>query len=72
MANSKSEDHIENILFLNTVSLDYTIIRGTGGDPTDLLDKLDSGDVIVTSGFNWNDAQQTPTPSYNTGHTSDS
>ena len=66
------EDHIENILFLNTVSLDYTIIRGTGGDPTDLLDKLDSGDVIVTSGFNWNDAQQTPTPSYNTGHTSDS
>jgi len=61
------EDHIENILFLNTLSLDYTIIRGEGGDPTDLLDKLDDGTVIVTSGFNWNDAQQTPTPSYNTG-----
>jgi hypothetical protein len=47
--------------------LDYTIIRGEGGDPTDLLEKLRAGQVKVTSGFNWNDAQQTPTPSYNTG-----
>lgn len=61
------EDHIENILFLNTLSLDYTIIRGEGGDPTDLLEKLRAGSVKVTSGFNWNDAQQTPTPTYNTG-----
>jgi hypothetical protein len=61
------EDHIENILFLNTESLDYTIFRGEGGDPTDLLDKIDSGLVKITSGFNWNDAQQTPTPSYNAG-----
>jgi hypothetical protein len=61
------EDHIENILFLNTESLDYTIFRGEGGDPTDLLDKIDSGMVKITSGFNWNDAQQTPTPSYNAG-----
>jgi hypothetical protein len=60
------EDHIENILFLNTDTLDYSIIRGENGDPTDLLDKMDSGYVKVTSGFNWNDAQQTPTPSYNT------
>lgn len=60
------EDHIENILFLNTLSLDYTIIRGEGGDPSDLLDKLENGFVKVTSGFNWNDAQQTPTPTYNT------
>jgi hypothetical protein len=61
------EDHIENIFFLNTESLDYTIFRGQGGDPTDLLDKIDSGEVKITSGFNWNDAQQTPTPSYNAG-----
>jgi hypothetical protein len=61
------EDHIENILFLNTESLDYTIFRGEGGDPTDLLDKIDSGLIKITSGFNWNDAQQTPTPSYNAG-----
>jgi hypothetical protein len=61
------EDHIENILFLNTESLDYTIFRGEGGDPTDLLDKIDAGQVKITSGFNWNDAQQTPTPSYNAG-----
>ena len=61
------EDHIENILFLNTESLDYTIFRGKGGDPTDLLDKIDAGQVKITSGFNWNDAQQTPTPSYNAG-----
>jgi hypothetical protein len=59
------EDHIENILFLNTKSLEYSIIRGQGGDPTDLLEKIESGYVKITSGFNWNDAQQTPTPSYN-------
>ena len=61
------EDHIENILFLNTLSLDYSIVRGERGDPTDLLDKMEEGFVIVTSGFSWNDAQQTPTPTYNTG-----
>jgi hypothetical protein len=60
------EDQIENILFLNTDTLDYTIIRGAGGDPTDLLDKMDNGYIKATSGFNWNDAQQTPTPTYNT------
>lgn len=60
------EDHIENILFLNTENLEYSIIRGQGGDPTDLLEKMEAGYVKVTSGFNWNDAQQTPTPSYNT------
>ena len=60
------EDHIENVLFLNTLSLDYSIIRGEGGDPTDLVEKMRAGFVKVTSGFNWNDAQQTPTPSYNT------
>ena len=64
------EDHIENILFLNTLTLDYSIIRGEGGDPTDLLEKLRNGAVKVTSGFNWNDAQQTPTPSYNAGNLS--
>jgi hypothetical protein len=61
------EDHIENIFFLNTESLDYTIFRGKDGDPSDLLDKIDSGEIKITSGFNWNDAQQTPTPSYNAG-----
>lgn len=64
------EDHIENILFLNTETLDYSIIHGENGDPTDLLDKMEEGFVKVTSGFNWNDAQQTPTPTYNTGRPS--
>jgi len=66
------EDHIENILFLNTDTLDYSIIRGPKGDPTDLLEKMESGYVKVTSGFNWNDAQQTPTPSYNTSRPEES
>jgi hypothetical protein len=59
------EDGVENIMFLNTTTLDYTIMRGSGGDPTDFLDKIQNGTVVITSGFNWNDAQQTPTPSYN-------
>lgn len=63
------EDNVENILFLNTTDLSYSIVRGKDGDPTDLLNKLDSGLVKITSGFNWNDAQQTPTPAYNAGRT---
>ena len=61
------EDGVENIMFLNTTTLDYTIMRGTDGDPTDFLNRIDDGSVTITSGFNWNDAQQTPTPSYNAG-----
>ena len=59
------EDGVENIMFLNTTTLDYTIARGTQGDPSDLIGKIQSDDITITGGFNWNDAQQTPTPAYN-------
>jgi hypothetical protein len=59
------EDGVENIMFLNTSTLDYSITRGAQGDPSDLIGKIQSGDVVITGGFNWIDAQQTPTPGYN-------
>lgn len=59
------EDGVENIMFLNTTTLDYTIARGTQGDPSDLIGKIQSNEIEITGGFNWNDAQQTPTPAYN-------
>jgi len=59
------EDKVENIMFLNTSTLDYTITRGKQGDPSDLIGKIQTGEVLITGGFNWNDAQQTPTPGYN-------
>jgi hypothetical protein len=58
---------VENIMFLNTTTLDYTISRGKDGDPSDLIGKLQSKEVVITGGFNWNDSQQTPTPAYNAG-----
>jgi hypothetical protein len=59
------EDKVENIMFLNTSTLDYTITRGKLGDPSDLVGKINTGEVVITGGFNWNDSQQTPTPGYN-------
>lgn len=52
-------DGVEAILFLNTTTLDYTIAK----DGRDLINKLDS-EVTVTSGFNFNDDQQSATPAY--------
>ena len=52
-------DGITTVMFLRTDTLDYTIID----DGDDLVNKL--GDTVVMgSGFNWNDDQQTPTPGY--------
>jgi hypothetical protein len=52
-------DDIKTILFLRTDTLDYTIIY----DGNDLMNQL--GNTVTTGyGFNWNDDQQTPTPSY--------
>ena len=54
------ENGIESILFLNTRSLDYTIAR----NGRDMLAKLESGDIKITSGFNFNDSQQSASPAY--------
>jgi hypothetical protein len=51
---------VESILFLNTNSLDYTITR----NGVDLISKLNNGDLKITSGFNFNDSQQSATPGY--------
>jgi hypothetical protein len=53
-------DGITTIMFLRTDTLDYTLIK----DGNDLVKKLGKT-VLISSGFNWNDDQQTPTPSYN-------
>lgn len=52
-------DGVESILFLNTSTLDYTIIR----NGSDLVNKLGS-QVKITGGFNFNDDQQSATPAY--------
>jgi hypothetical protein len=52
-------DGVEAILFLNTSTLDYTIIR----NGTDLVSKLNN-EVTITGGFNFNDDQQSATPAY--------
>jgi hypothetical protein len=52
-------DGVEAILFLNTISLDYTIAK----DGKDLISKLNN-EINISSGFNFNDDQQTATPSY--------
>jgi hypothetical protein len=57
---NRSKAKVESILFLNTTSLDYTIVR----NGTDFMNKLGAGDVKITSGFNFNDSQQTATPAY--------
>jgi hypothetical protein len=49
------------ILFLNTTSLNYYIIRTAD----ELVDAINNDELKVSGGFNWNDAQQTPTPTYN-------
>jgi len=54
------ENGVESILFLNTRSLDYSIAR----HGKDLLGKLASGDIKITSGFNFNDSQQSASPAY--------
>lgn len=54
------ENDVESILFLNTRSLDYTIAR----NGKDMLAKLASGDIKITSGFNFNDSQQSASPAY--------
>jgi hypothetical protein len=57
-----SEEHPwDAILFLNTSSLNYTIVRSA----KELINAIGTGDVVITGGFNFNDAQQTPTPGYN-------
>lgn len=57
-----SEEHPwDAILFLNTSSLNYTIVRSA----KELINAINTGDVVITGGFNFNDAQQTPTPGYN-------
>jgi hypothetical protein len=54
------ENGVESILFLNTRSLDYTIAR----NGKDMLSKLNSNDLKITSGFNFNDSQQSASPAY--------
>jgi hypothetical protein len=52
-------DGITTIMFLNTKTLDYSMIH----DGKDLVHKL-GNTVKITSGFNFNDDQQTATPAY--------
>jgi hypothetical protein len=52
-------DGVEAILFLNTISLDYTIAK----DGKELISKLNN-EINISSGFNFNDDQQSATPSY--------
>ncbi len=52
-------DGVEAILFLNTNSLDYTIAK----DGKELISKL-NGEITISSGFNFNDDQQSATPAY--------
>ena len=54
------QNGVESILFLNTRSLDYTIAR----NGRDMLNKLSSNDIKITSGFNFNDSQQSASPAY--------
>lgn len=53
-------DGVEAILFLHTGTLDYTIIR----NGRDFMSKLTGNQVRITSGFNFNDDQQSATPAY--------
>lgn len=52
-------DGVESILFLNTTTLDYTIVN----DGKDLVGKLNK-EITITGGFNFNDDQQSATPAY--------
>jgi hypothetical protein len=52
-------DGVEAILFLNTNSLDYTIAK----DGKELIGKLNN-EITISSGFNFNDDQQSATPAY--------
>ena len=52
-------DGVEAILFLNTNSLDYTIAK----DGKELISKLNN-EITISSGFNFNDDQQSATPAY--------
>ena len=52
-------DGVTTIMFLNTTTLDYTLIY----NGKDLVNKLGKT-VKITSGFNFNDDQQTATPAY--------
>jgi len=56
----KLSDNIEKILFLKTDTLDYYIVNNIDEFMEALGDK-----IVVSSGFTWNDDQQSPTPAYN-------
>lgn len=53
-------DNIECILFLKTDTLDYYIVNGVDEFISALGKK-----IVASSGFTWNDDQQSPTPGYN-------
>jgi len=53
-------DGITTVMLLRTNNLEYTIFRNAD----QLVDQMNSGQVVTPGGFNWNDDQQTPTPGY--------
>ena len=53
-------DKITTVMLLRTDNLEYTIFRNAD----QLVDQMNSGQVVTGGGFNWNDDQQTPTPGY--------
>jgi len=54
------EDEVENILFINSYNRNYFIIA----DQQELLDAIDSKDILIAGGITWNDDQQKATPQY--------
>jgi len=56
-------DGVEAILFLNTETLDYSIARN-GNDLSEKLKGVGTAPIRISSGFYWNDDQQSATPTY--------
>ena len=56
------EDSVENILFVNSSNRNYYLVSGK--NPTELLQAIKSGEIIIKGGISWNDDQQKATPQY--------
>jgi hypothetical protein len=56
-------DGVEAIMFLNTETLDYSIARN-GDDLSEKIRGAGTAPIRISSGFYWNDDQQSATPTY--------
>ena len=54
------EDKVENIMFVNTTNQNYFITR----NKEELAAAIDTRDVVISGGINWNDDQPKATPQY--------